>query len=123
MAKIIPLNNDVLRDAGILTLSTGAHVDMRAETIEEWIEAYKNLIGVIVDVHFKEVVKQGIIDGNYDNAYEILFNELSHILDNEIKDNRLFLEQILYAFTVKHFVELINEVHEIRQKESQKEEK
>lgn len=90
MGKVIHLFNK-----DYITLSNGAVADMNINSIQEAIDAFDNLLSMIVMEHFKEILKTSTEDQNYDRAVEIIKKEVIHLVENELVDHKISLDWIL----------------------------
>ena len=117
MKKIEMGNYDFLYEKNHVRLSTGAIADMETYTIEDGYKAFDNLISMIVMEHFKEILKTSTEDQNYDQAIEMVKNEVKHVVENELSENyEAALTWILTTLALERMNFFINKVIEKQNK-------
>jgi len=99
-------------DTAFIKLSNGAIADMYTETIEEAIDAFDNLLSMIVMEHFEEIVKHSTKDQNYNRAIEIIKKEVIHLVENEFIDHKGALDWVLTTLALKRLSFFIEKVTE-----------
>ena len=93
---------------GIVNLSTGACVDMRTSTFD----SLDNLVGVIVDEHFKTILTTAMEDGDYSRGAKLLFDEINHIVENELVDHKAVLKQALHTLAISRLIYILEHIEE-----------
>ena len=97
-----------LKLEGIVRLSTGACVNMQTSTFD----SLDNLIGVIVDEHFKTILTTAMEDGDYSRGAELLYDEISHIVENELVDYKTVLKQALHTLAISRLIYILEHIEE-----------
>ncbi|HBT88329.1 hypothetical protein [Desulfobacter sp.] len=117
MKKFKMGNYDFLYEKNYLRLSTGAIADMKTNTIEDAFKAFDNLTSMIVMEHFKEILKTSTEDQNYDQAVEMVKNEVKHLVKNELSENyEAALTWVLTTLALERMNFFINKVIEEQNK-------
>lgn len=87
-----------------VTLLGGKHVDT-SFTIEhdDAYNMFDNLLSEVVMANFAEILKIATSGKNIESIYEILYNEVKNIIDNQITNHKFYLEIAFYAMVLHRF--------------------
>lgn len=101
-----------------VTLLGGKHVDT-SFTIEHdnAYDMFDNLLSEIVMENFAEILKIATSGKNIKRINEILYDEVTNIIENHIDNHKFYLEIALFTMVLRRFEFFYNHVYEKQQKD------
>ena len=110
--------NSLHYDECYLELSTGAMADMTSDTIQDGIDAFDNLLSMIVMENFEKILKASKESPEDDRTVELIEKEVRHLVDNELAGNHEgALHWILLICALDRLDFIITEVRKRQNKE------